>query len=85
VRYNFWTQDKYLARFPEEASDVRVLHYLNGPFRKHDDTNSITDVQDWVARRSDSSDPVERLLADALTMVLSRIAARACSQGAAVG
>jgi hypothetical protein len=85
VRYNFWTQDKYLARFPEEASDVRVLHYLNGPFRKHDDTNSITDVQDWVARRSDSSDPVERLLADALTRVLSRIAARACSQGAAVG
>lgn len=73
LRYNFWTQDRYLANFPEEAENARVLHYLNGPFDKRDDTKSITDVQKWVAARSDTSDPVERLLVDALDKVLTRI------------
>lgn len=77
VRYNFWSQDKYLASFPGESADIRVLHYLNGPFRKHDDTHSIADVEKWVAAHSDSSDPVERLLVGALGKVLARIDARA--------
>jgi hypothetical protein len=84
LRYNFWTQAKYLANFPEEAADVRVLHYLNGPFRKHGDTDSIADVRDWVATRSNTSDPLERLLADALGKVLARIEARSSSKGMTV-
>jgi hypothetical protein len=73
VRYNFWTQDKYLEHFPEEAEDVRVLHYLNGPFRKHCDNDSIADVQAWIAARPNPSDRVERLLVGALSKVLERI------------
>jgi hypothetical protein len=76
VRFNFWTQDKYLVNFPEEAADIRVLHYLNGPFRKHMDNDSIADVEDWVATRADTSDPVERLLVNALSRVLGTIEAR---------
>jgi hypothetical protein len=84
VRYNFWTQDKYLANFPEEADDIRVLHYLNGPFKKHDHTRSIADVEDWVASRSIPSDPVERLLASALSKVLARIIERTHSKSSAL-
>ena len=84
LRYNFWTQDKYVARFPEEAANVRVLHYLNGPFRKHSDSNSIADVGEWVANRSGTSDPVERLLVDSLTKVLARIDTRTNSPGLAL-
>lgn len=83
LRYNFWSQDKYLKNFPEEAEDVRVLHYLNGPFRKHGDNDSIADVEQWVAARSNASDPVELLLAGALRKVLARMTGRARSQGAA--
>lgn len=83
LRYNFWTQDKYLASFPEEADDIRVLHYLNGPFRKHGDTSSIDDVTHWVAARPNPSDPVERLLVGALGRVLGRIVERANSHGSA--
>ena len=56
LRYNFWSQDKYLANFPEEADAVRVLHYLNGPFSKQTDTGSIAAVEEWVAARVDTSD-----------------------------
>jgi hypothetical protein len=84
LRYNFWTQGKYLANFHEEAEDVRVLHYLNGPFKKHDDNDTIADVEDWVAMRSDTSDPVERLLVDSLSKVLARIIERTGGQGLAV-
>lgn len=79
LRYNFWSQDKYLQNFPAEAEDIRVLHYLNGPFRKSADTKSIADVERWVSARLESSDPVERLLAGALGKVVARIRERAPS------
>jgi len=85
LRYNFWSQDKYLANFPEEADDIRVLHYLNGPFRKHGDNDSIEDVKEWLAARSDTTDPVERLLVDALGKVLARMTADTPSEGCAAG
>lgn len=84
LRYNFWSQDKYLANFPEEAADVRVLHYLNGPFRKHSDTGSIGDVAEWVAARASPADAVERLLVGALSKVLARVSLRGERQGLAV-
>ena len=76
LRYNFWSQDKYLANFLEEAKDIRVLHYLNGPFRKHGDNDSLNDVAKWIANRRQSGDPVERLLVVSLEKVLSKIAER---------
>jgi hypothetical protein len=84
LRYNFWTQDKYLANFPDEAAEVRVLHYLNGPFRKHGDNDSLGDVAEWVAARANPSDPVERLLVDALGKVLAKIHARSHNEGLAL-
>jgi len=76
LRYNFWSQDKYLANFADDARDIRVLHYLNGPFKKHGDTETVGHVEDWVAARTDASDPVERLLVDELSKVLTRIRQR---------
>ena len=69
--------------FPEEAENVRVLHYLNGPFRKHRDNDSIDDVESWISERSDTSDPVERLLVDSVGSVLRRIRSRSQSQSLA--
>jgi lipopolysaccharide biosynthesis glycosyltransferase len=76
LRFNFWSQAKYLSNFPAEAQDVRVLHYLNGPFEKHGHTDSIADVAEWVASRTGSSDPVDRLLVNSLDKVVKKIGAR---------
>jgi hypothetical protein len=48
VRYNFWGDPRHHTAFPADAADVRVLHYLNGPFRKHDNTKSPADVAAWL-------------------------------------
>lgn len=84
LRYNFWSQDKYLANFPQEAANLKVLHYLTGPFGKHSDNDSIADVENWVASRSNSSDQVERLLVNAFGKVLAKIDARTQRQGVAL-
>jgi hypothetical protein len=56
VRYNFWGDAKYHTAFPSDAADVRVLHYLNGPFRKHDNTKSPADIAAWLgAHEADES------------------------------
>jgi hypothetical protein len=81
LRYNFWSQGKYLENFPDEAAKVRVLHYLNGPFRKHCDNESIDDVQRWVAARPNPTDAVERFLVAALGKVLAKVHARTHGQG----
>lgn len=81
LRYNFWSQGKYLTNFPDEAANLRVLHYLNGPFRKHGDTDSIAEVEAWVETRAGSSDPVDCLLVGALGKVLTRIGAGRRSEG----
>lgn len=84
LRYNFWSQGKYLANYPSEAEDIRVLHYLNGPFRKHGDTDSIADVEAWIAARANASDAVEALLVRSLGKVLARIDERTHGQGLAL-
>jgi lipopolysaccharide biosynthesis glycosyltransferase len=82
LRYNFWSQDKYLSNFPAEAAEVRVLHYLNGPFKKHGDNDSVAKVEEWLRSRPNPSDSVEQLLVTKLTNVLDRIHMRAQSAAA---
>jgi hypothetical protein len=56
VRYNFWGDPRYHEAFPSDAADLRVLHYLNGPFRKHEDTRSPENVAAWLrANEGDES------------------------------
>jgi hypothetical protein len=56
VRYNFWADHGYHQAFPADAADMRVLHYLNGPFRKHQDNGSPSDVAAWLqAHQNDES------------------------------
>jgi hypothetical protein len=37
VRHNFWSTEMYLSALPDEATDLRILHYLAPPFQKHVD------------------------------------------------
>jgi lipopolysaccharide biosynthesis glycosyltransferase len=62
VRYNFWSTDFYLSAFPEEAADIRILHYLMPPFRKHQDIRSHAEVGRWLAENRGSYSPIVRLL-----------------------
>ena len=48
VRYNFWAEGGYHQAFPQEAADVRILHYLNGPFQKDRDIESPAHVEAWL-------------------------------------
>jgi hypothetical protein len=62
VRYNFWSSDLYLSAFPDEAADIRVLHYLTPPFRKHRDNSSHAEVGRWLAENRGSDLPTVRFL-----------------------
>lgn len=84
LRFNFWSQGKYLDNFAEEAENIKVLHYLNGPFAKHGDNESLFEVERWVTGRSNSSDPVEQLLVRGLGRVLHKIKERSGAPGHAV-
>ena len=63
VRYNFWSWAEYLKHFPEEAQDVRVFHYLLGPFQKHVDTESHETIGQKVAEWKDDPEPIKRFVA----------------------
>jgi lipopolysaccharide biosynthesis glycosyltransferase len=54
VRYNFWADPRYHQAFPDDAADMRILHYLNGPFRKHYDNEGTAEIAAWLhAHRND--------------------------------
>ena len=63
VRYNFWSWAEYLKHFPDEARDVRVFHYLLGPFQKHVDTVSHETIGQKVAEWKDDPEPIKRFVA----------------------
>ena len=62
VRYNFWSADFYLSAFPDDAADIRVLHYLVPPFRKHRDNSTHAEVGRWLAENRGSDSPIVAFL-----------------------
>jgi lipopolysaccharide biosynthesis glycosyltransferase len=69
VRYNFWCHPLYFQHFPDEAAEAHVAHYLNGPFVKHRDNNSMADIERWLSENRNSTDVVTQFLVAALEKV----------------
>jgi hypothetical protein len=77
VRYNFWSIDWYLSGFPEDAADIRILHYLAPPFRKHRDNHSHEDVRLWIdAHRADET-PIFKFMVELLSAAYDLVQADA--------
>jgi galactoside O-acetyltransferase len=70
VRYNFWATEAYHEAFQDERRDLRVMHYLAGPFSKHRDNESIADVLRWIGEHRRGTDETSRSVATVLERVL---------------
>jgi hypothetical protein len=77
VRYNFWSAEWYLSAFPEEAKEIRVLHYLTPPFQKHQDNQTHEDVGKWVAAHRNHETPIYAFMAHHLGRAHAAVAADA--------
>ena len=74
VRYNFWNHERYIARYKEDLSDLRVLHYLNSRvFKKQSDIDSFQALSDWLDAHANDSDPVAHLMSRVLKPVHERV------------
>jgi hypothetical protein len=62
VRYNFWAEPGYFQTYPSEAADMRIFHYLNGPFRKHDDTSGTQAVAAWLEAHRNDPNPHTKMV-----------------------
>ncbi len=70
VRYNFWNHGKYIAKYPDDVNDLRVLHYLHhGVFKKQEDIEDPQTVGRWLKQHRDDPDPVAQLMSRVLTPV----------------
>lgn len=50
--------------YPSEAADMRIFHYLNGPFRKHSDTSGTQSVASWLEAHRNDPNPHTQMIAD---------------------
>jgi hypothetical protein len=65
VRFNMWSWPPYARAFPEDFSDVRLLHYLHPDvFAKSRDIESVTMLKSWLVHNRSSTEPMTRLIAD---------------------
>ena len=66
VRYNFWSCDKYLDAFPDEARKIAVLHYLyKFPFDKSVHIDSHNTIGEKLKQLAEEETPIAALLHDA--------------------
>lgn len=70
VRFNFWSNSIYVANFSDDLRDIRVMHYLGPPFRKHVDNHTPEQLAQWIADNATSDDPTTQLLCSAFAKVL---------------
>jgi hypothetical protein len=82
VRYNFWADHRYHQAFPADAADMRILHYLNGPFRKDQDIGSPADVAAWLQAHRNEKGAHARFLFSALSKAHAAVTAECLDQTA---
>lgn len=64
LRFNFPNQPKYLEPYPEEACDIRILHYMNqSNFDKEADLDDLGSIERWISS-TDDRDPLHNQLAE---------------------
>jgi hypothetical protein len=65
VRFNMWSWPAYSRAFPDDFSDVRLLHYLHREvFSKSRDIENVAVLKNWLAHNRTSGEPMARLIAD---------------------
>jgi hypothetical protein len=63
MRFNMWSWPAYLRAFPEEFSDLRLLHYLHPEvFSKSRNIENVTVLKNWLADNRDSGEPMTRCI-----------------------
>jgi len=64
TRFNMWNWPPYANAFPEDFSNVKLLHYLHPDiFDKTRDIENLLVLKDWLLRNEQSKDPMTRLVA----------------------
>jgi hypothetical protein len=74
MRFNMWSWPAYLRAFPEDFSDLRLLHYLHGEvFSKTRDIENVAVLKDWLATNRGSSERMTRCIADGFSAFLAEV------------
>jgi hypothetical protein len=74
VRFNMWSWPAYSRAFPDDFSDVRLLHYLHGEvFSKSRDIENVAALKNWLAHNRDSGEPMTRFIADGFGAFLPEV------------
>ena len=82
VRYNFWADQGYYQAFPDDAADLRILHYLNGPFRKDQDNGSPEEVAAWLQSHRKDAGAHARFIFDAVSKAHGAVMAEVSERAA---
>ncbi|MEM9520635.1 MAG: hypothetical protein AAGA37_15050 [Actinomycetota bacterium] len=70
LRFNFPNQPRYVEPYPQDASDIRILHYMSRDmFDKEADLDDLASIEGWLAAGHDR-DPLHARLAEALAAAL---------------
>jgi hypothetical protein len=76
VRFNMWSWPAYLRAFPDDFSDIRLLHYLHGEvFSKTRDIKNLATLKGWVDDHRDSADRMAWCIADGFGAFLEEVEA----------
>jgi hypothetical protein len=74
VRFNMWSWPAYQRAFPNEFSDVKLLHYLHHEvFSKSRDIENLAALKDWLAGNRESTEPMTRCIADGFGAFLAQV------------
>jgi hypothetical protein len=74
VRFNMWSWPAYLHAFPEDFSDLRLLHYLHPEvFSKSRDIENVAVLRNWLADNRGSSETMTRFIADGFGAFLAEV------------
>jgi hypothetical protein len=72
--FNMWSWPAYARAFPDDFSDVRLLHYLHGEvFSKSRDIENVAVVKNWLADNRDSGERMTRCIADGFRAFLAEV------------
>ncbi len=74
VRFNMWSWPAYQRAFPNEFSDVKLLHYLHPEvFSKSRDIENVAALKNWLADNRDAAEPMTRCIADGFDAFLAQV------------
>ena len=74
MRFNMWSWPAYARAFPDDFSDVRLLHYLHREvFSKIRDIENVAALETWLADNRESGERMTRCIADGFGAFLAEV------------